>query len=144
MEHQIGQNTKPMRPMSAIANFTQQNGERNTSAGTPNAEIQIARNTQSPKHKRRSQMKPMNKPLYGWEIRSRIPSPKDPSGENKVSCFMIVAAPTIEDVWNYLAADRKDERTEIEGIIRFGPIVAILGTSQLAEAQAALAEGKTT
>lgn len=62
--------------------------------------------------------------LYGWEIIRLIPDP----GDNKkhVRCSMIVAARSIESVWEYLAADRADAATEIESIARFGPIIAVL------------------
>lgn len=62
--------------------------------------------------------------LYGWEIVQLIPDPLD--DKKRMRLGAVIAAPTIEHVWEWLAADRADERTEIESIARFGPIVAVL------------------
>jgi len=67
-------------------------------------------------------------PLYAWEIVRLIPDTKDE--KKHVRCSMTIAAHTIDQVWDYLAPDRADERTEIESIVRFGPIVAILKNEQ--------------
>ena len=62
--------------------------------------------------------------IYAWEIIRIIPDIKD--NTKQMRCSMIIAASTIEEVWEYLAFDRSDSKTEIESIIRFGPIVATI------------------
>lgn len=62
--------------------------------------------------------------LYGWEIMRMIPDTRDE--KKHIRCSMIIAARNIEQVWEYLAADRADAATEIESIVRFGPIVAVI------------------
>lgn len=57
-----------------------------------------------------------------WEIVTRIP--KDDG--SMVRCSMMVVADNIEQVWDYIAADLADEKTEVEAIGKIGPIVATL------------------
>lgn len=67
-------------------------------------------------------------PMYVWEVMRWIP---DPLNEAKqIRCSAIIGAHKIEDVWEWLAADRADAKTEIESIVRAGPIVAILDSSR--------------
>jgi hypothetical protein len=68
----------------------------------------------------------MNSLLYGWEIRTLIPDPRDGEDKRRICATAIVAAHTIDQIWKYIAADRADSRTEIESIVRFGPILAVL------------------
>lgn len=65
--------------------------------------------------------------LYGWELVRVIPDQRD--DKKKLRCSMIIAAETIEQVWEYLATDRMDENTEIESISRFGPIISVIRAS---------------
>ena len=66
-------------------------------------------------------MKPL---LYSWEIVRLLP---DPYNEDKqFRCSLIIAAETIEQVWEWLASDRADERIEIECISRLGSIVSVI------------------
>lgn len=67
---------------------------------------------------------PTKTELYGWQIDRVMP---DPANETKdIRCITILAARRIEDIWDWLAADRNDPRVEIVTLKRFGPIVAIL------------------
>ncbi len=65
-----------------------------------------------------------SKSLYAWEIDTIIPNLKD--GSKKIRCTMTIAARSLEQVLEYLTADRMDEATEIDRIQRFGPIVSVL------------------
>jgi len=61
---------------------------------------------------------------YVWEVLRLIPHPQDEKKHTR--CSMLLAAETIEQVWEYLAADRADAATEIESIARLAPLVATL------------------
>ena len=61
---------------------------------------------------------------YVWEVIRLIPSPQDES--KQIRCSMLLAAESIEQVWEYLAADRADSATEIESITRLAPLIATL------------------
>ena len=61
---------------------------------------------------------------YVWEVLRLIPNPQDEKKHTR--CSMLLAAQTIEQVWEYIAADRADAATEIEAISRLGPLVATL------------------
>lgn len=61
---------------------------------------------------------------YVWEVLRLIPHPQDEKKHTR--CSMLLAAETIEQVWDYIAADRADAATEIEAISRIGPLVATL------------------
>ena len=64
--------------------------------------------------------------IYVWEIILIIPSIKDDT--KKMRSSMLITASSIAEVWNYLSADRSDSNTEIESIVRIGPIVATLAS----------------
>lgn len=59
-----------------------------------------------------------------WEIHTLIPKPDNEN--ERVACQMSVLAEHINQVWEYIYADRMDERTEIVAIIRREPVVAVL------------------
>lgn len=62
--------------------------------------------------------------LHVWEIEKRIPSP---AGEGRtILCRMLVAAPDLKAVLEYLAPDLADEKTEVQQIRQCDPLVAIL------------------
>ena len=61
---------------------------------------------------------------YVWEIHSRIPHKENPLATTP--CQMTVVASHVNQVWDYIAADRADERTEIVAIIRRDPVVCVL------------------
>ena len=61
---------------------------------------------------------------YVWEVIRLIPHPQDEKKHTR--CSMLLAAESIDQVWQYLAADRADAATEIESIARIGPLVATL------------------
>ena len=62
--------------------------------------------------------------LYVWEIVKLVPHQID--ANHHIRCTALVAAKTINDVWDSLAADRIDERIEIETINRVGPLAGII------------------
>lgn len=61
---------------------------------------------------------------YVWEVLRLVPHPVDE--KKQIRCSMLLAAETIEQVWDYIAADRADAATEVEAITRMGPLVATL------------------
>lgn len=61
---------------------------------------------------------------YVWAVLRLIPHMQDKNKHTRRS--MLLAAQTIEQVWEYLAADRADAATEIESITRLAPLVATL------------------
>lgn len=61
---------------------------------------------------------------YVWEVLRLIPHPQDEKKHTR--CSMLLAAETIEQVWEYLAVDRADAATEIESIARLAPLVVTL------------------
>lgn len=61
---------------------------------------------------------------YVWEVTTIIPHLKEKG--KKARCSMLLVAHHIDQVWEYLAADRADAATEVEMIHRAGPVVATL------------------
>lgn len=61
---------------------------------------------------------------YFFEVTTRVPDPKD--DKKTIRCYMGLVAHHIDQVWEYTKADRADERTEVEAIVRVSPVLAVL------------------
>lgn len=71
---------------------------------------------------------------YIWEVHTRIPKPE--AEHTTIPSQMTVVAEHINQVWDYIAADRADERTEVVALIRREPVVAVLPPNETSSATA--------